>query len=99
MSPHPVLLGLAALCLATGGAHAMSHEGKEGEKGEHKEMWGKLDADGNGSVSRQEYTDAMSKHFDRADADSDGQISKEEWEARKQAKRSRMSHDHGDTAE
>jgi Ca2+-binding EF-hand superfamily protein len=86
----PTLLGVATLCFAAAGAQAMSHEG-DGDK--NKEMWSNLDADGNGSVSRQEYTDALSKHFERADTDSDGQISQEEWQARKEAMRSQMHKD------
>lgn len=85
------LLGVASLCLAAGGVQAMSH-GDEGDK-HQKKMWNKLDTDGDGAISRQEYMDAMGKHFERADTDSDGKISKEEWQARKDAMRSEMHKD------
>jgi len=48
--------------------------------------WTKLDADKDGSISKDEYIAPVTAKFDAKDADHDGKLSKEEFVSRKSAK-------------
>jgi len=67
----------------------------EKEKKEHHSRWfQKLDKDGDGKISREEFQEAMGKKFDRMDEDGDGVVTREEWETAKQKKMKRMKEHH-----
>ncbi|QBQ55329.1 EF-hand domain-containing protein [Nitrosococcus wardiae] len=59
--------------------------GKEGgatEKQEmHKNLFQKLDKDGNGKLSKDEFEEAKKEKFKRKDKDDDGFVTQEEWQA------------------
>jgi hypothetical protein len=56
--------------------------GTAGEKGMHGENWfQKMDKNGDGKISKQEFEEAANNKFERMDTNKDGYISKEEFEA------------------
>lgn len=74
--------------LAAGSAFANNHEGKEGHKGPHHgKHFQETDTDGDGSISKAEWTAKGDKMFSETDADNDGKITKEEMKAKHQAYR------------
>lgn len=54
-------------------------------------VFGRLDADGSGAISRQEALDARAAAFDTLDADSDGYVSAEERERAHENRRQRFA--------
>ncbi len=53
----------------------------------HKErMWKEMDANGDGSISREESTAFGNKKFDERDANKDSKVTREEWDAFHNAK-------------
>jgi Ca2+-binding EF-hand superfamily protein len=78
-----MVMTLAAAML-TVPALADDHEGHKGSKG-HKGgfMFEKLDTDGDGSVSKEEFLRVHEERFTKMDTNGDGVISKEEIEAAK----------------
>lgn len=87
------LLALTGVALMLSAAPALAghHEGKDGGKQcpKHK-MFDKMDADGNGSVSKAEFTAFHAKKFDKMDVDGDGVLTKEEKKAAWKEKREHM---------
>ena len=63
---------------------AMDPEARAARKAKRKaEMFAKLDTDGNGTISSEEFNSREHPGFDRADADGDGVVTKEELDAMK----------------
>jgi hypothetical protein len=97
---HSTLLGcvLSLLLIPAFAAYAGTG-GERGsmdkESGHHGHWFQKLDKDGDGKISRDEFKESMGKKFDRMDADNDGFVTKEEWKAAKQKKMERMREHHG----
>ena len=48
----------------------------------HEKAWEKLDADGDGAISRQEFIDRAGKRFAALDEDGDGEVTKAEWKSK-----------------
>jgi hypothetical protein len=105
--PHPHMGG-AGPHPHMGGAHAHSHDGSGphgpgyhhgmGMHGAMAGRWlGRMDTDGDGQVSLEEFK-AMQKRqldaFERADTDRDGKLSSDEMRAARQAMRDRYRHEH-----
>jgi len=65
---------LIAVCLALSAPAALA-----GERGHHG--FDRLDADGDGRITRAEMEERRSRHFERMDADGDGRITVAELEA------------------
>ena len=68
--------------------HEAKRAEREAERAERKakrkaEMFAKLDTDGNGTISAEEFNSREHPGFDRADADGDGVVTKEELDAMK----------------
>ncbi len=75
---------------------AAHHEGGGGHgKKKHGKHFDKRDADGDGSISKDEWMAAAEAHFARMDADGDGSISREEWKSAHEAMHKRMKERHG----
>lgn len=75
--------------MAEDGAHK-SHKSMHAEHGKDTKMakmWKKADADGNGTISEQEYLDAKKKSFAKMDADGNGELTQDEVKAHYQKKR------------
>ena len=78
-------IAAAATAEAGGGGHRGRHRNRRGKmkpvnrgKGEYLQgMFEKLDADGNGTISKEEFP-GPDRKFDRIDADGNGEISREE---------------------
>lgn len=68
------------LGLGMGVAVAGSPMGDHGKM--HEKAWEKLDADGDGVISRQEFLDRAGKRFDALDKDGDGEVTKAEWKSK-----------------
>lgn len=65
----------------------MNKEGKMRHKGMRMEkMWKEMDANEDGSISREESTAFGNKKFDERDANKDGKVTREEWDAFRKAK-------------
>ncbi len=67
-----------------GKGHGMGHGkggGMGGGMGGPGAMFGMADEDGDGVVTRAEFTAMSAKHFDQADADHDGKVTRAEAEA------------------
>jgi hypothetical protein len=77
------LVALTAVVLALGitGASAEDHGDGKGHGPRGAKMFEKLDADGNGSVTKDEFMKAQEEHFAKMDANGDGSFTKEEAEA------------------
>jgi Ca2+-binding EF-hand superfamily protein len=81
-------IGFVVLCAImafsfVGCAHKKGHHGKD----KHHKMWKKMDADGDGVVTREEFDKAHGEKFAKMDANSDGKITKEEKMAYKKSKK------------
>lgn len=80
---HSIIFGgVLSLVLipAFAGEHYDSEEGKStGEKGRHGGWFQKLDEDGDGKVSQEEFQNRAEEKFDKMDGDGDGSITEEEW--------------------
>lgn len=78
--------------MAEDGAHK-SHGSIHDEHAEHGQgmkmakMWKNVDADGNGTISEQEYLDAKKKSFAKMDADGNGELTQEEVKSHYKEKR------------
>lgn len=51
-----------------------NHEGKRGDRGDHGGRFGRIDADGDGQVTKAEFAVGSEKMFERLDANGDGKI-------------------------
>ena len=72
---------------------AFAEDGKSGDHGKkhHKgHMMEKVDANGDGAISKDEFMARHEEMFNKMDADGDGSISKEEMKAGMEAKREKM---------
>ncbi|GJL85015.1 MAG: hypothetical protein DHS20C02_07900 [Micavibrio sp.] len=81
------ILMLTALAVVLGVPAAFAEEGsdKAHKRGHHKgKMFEKADTDGNGSISKAEFSDFHNKIFDKMDVDGDGQITREEQKKRRE---------------
>lgn len=63
----------------------------EGKRGERGDWFARLDSDGDGMISRDEFMAPALKRFDRADADGDGIVTPEERAAAREARRAQRS--------
>lgn len=79
------IFALTALLASVGATAALAehHGDKHGKKGkDHKAYYEKIDANGDGMISRDEFvknaTERMDKRFSALDADGDGMVSKDE---------------------
>ena len=77
------LVALTAVVLALGVTAASAEDHGDGKDGGPRglKMFEKLDADGNGSVSKDEFMKAQEEHFAEMDANGDGAFTKDEAEA------------------
>jgi Ca2+-binding EF-hand superfamily protein len=83
-------LGLCAMGIAATPALADHHmDDKPYKPGKHK-MFEKMDADGDGVISKAEFIQAHEKRFNELDADGNGTISKEEAKAKRQEMHKKM---------
>ena len=88
MNTSKLLIALAAICLSSMPALADNHQNHERP---HKgKMFERLDTDGNGTITENEFLDAHTKRFNTIDTDGDGEISKTEAQAHSQARRAKM---------
>lgn len=79
---NKIICLLAASCFATVAAPAMAKKGAApGNGGGVEQMLGKVDANGDGVITRKEFEDYNNKRFDRLDANHDGKITPKEVEA------------------
>lgn len=94
MAMKKMMITAAAAAVMLSGAPALAdHHGdmkKMKDRSHGSYMIEKMDADGDGAVSRSEFMDAHSKKFDKWDADGDGSITKDEVEARKAGMKEKM---------
>lgn len=75
------LTALAAIMFAAPNAYA-DHHGDGGKMQKHKGgMFQKLDTDGNGEVTKEEFSAFHDKKFSDMDADGNGVVTKDEAEA------------------
>ncbi len=81
---------------AHGGKH---HHGHKHKKDHHKEMWKKMDADGDGAVTRKEFDKMHGDMFAKMDANKDGKVTKEEKMAFHKSKMKKKCKDHKDSKE
>jgi|GEM_PF-3700702 len=51
-----------------------------------EKMWKEMDANGDGSITREESTAFGNKKFDERDSNKDGKVTREEWDAFRKAK-------------
>jgi|GEM_PF-1190241 len=76
-----VMIGALAMTMGiTGIAQADEHKGKDFEKFQHK-MFEKMDTDGNGSISRDEFMAVHEEKFTMMDTNGDGELSMDELKA------------------
>lgn len=61
------------------------------QRGERGDWFARLDTDGDGMISRDEFIAPALKRFDRADADGDGIVTPEERAAAREARRAKRS--------
>lgn len=59
-----------------------------------EKMWKEMDANGDGSISREESTAFGNKKFDERDTNHDGKVTREEWDAFHNAKMEEMKARH-----
>lgn len=78
--------------LVTGAASALVAQESEPRMHKGKQMMEKMDTDGNGELSRDEFMQAHEKMFDAVDENGDGTLDREELAAMKQ----RMRHHKND---
>lgn len=84
-----ILNRLLVVALVTSAFTVTAYAAQEG-KGAKDGEWAsfqKVDADGNGMVSKEEAGSVQGLDFSKADRNSDGQISKSEYEAAKKAQK------------
>ena len=79
---------IAALLMTTTPAFAEDHESGEGHRGK---MLEKIDTDGNGEISKDEFIDAHTKHFEEADTDGSGSLSRDEMKAMLEKRKEKRS--------
>lgn len=84
---------------STGGGNMSKHiRSRMDERME--QMWKEMDANGDGSISREESTAFGNKKFDEKDTDHDGKVTREEWDAFRDARMKKMKDkknmEHGD---
>jgi hypothetical protein len=76
------VLSLVLVPAFAGGSYGGSQEkGTTGKKEMHGHWFQKMDKDGDGKISQEEFQEATKKKFKRMDSDNDGSITKEEWQA------------------
>lgn len=91
---NSVIFGLATLLLSSAtmaaDAPAPAHDGngkmQERMKGRMDHMFKELDANGDGTVSKDENNAFATKKFEENDANKDGKVTKDEWDAAREKK-------------
>lgn len=68
----------------------MHGEVRDRMKGHMERMWNEMDANSDGSISREESTAFGNKKFDERDANKDSKVTREEWDAFHKAKMEEM---------
>jgi Ca2+-binding EF-hand superfamily protein len=86
-----VPLAVTALALALSGMTAVAGAAEDQERGRDSRMLQRIDTNGDGIVSLEEFQTAGNDAFQRLDADADGRIDREEFAA---AHRGRHYHQH-----
>lgn len=82
-----LLIATMSLFVLAACSHGGKHHGHhKGNKGHHKDMWKKMDANSDGSVTREEFDKMHGGMFDKMDANKDGKITKEEMMAKHKEK-------------
>lgn len=85
---------IASLCtgatLAVGAGSALAGEGKHHQGEMMEKKFSKMDADGDGMVSRAEYESMATDHFNNMDMDSNGMVSLEEMQQARQQMKQQM---------
>lgn len=92
------LTALAAIMMASP-ALADHHGGDKAHNGEKKQRAGvleRLDSDGDGRISRDEFLAPHIAKFEKMDADGDGYVSAEEMQAAREAMKERYQNRHGE---
>jgi len=82
---YAIVLALITISCSHGRYHKNHHS--KGHGGSHSAMWKMLDADGNGSLTKEEFDKGHAEFFKKADTDANGEISKEEMHAAHRANR------------
>ena len=86
-----ILTAAVAVMMTAPAAMAGEHGKMEFGKGEHHaKMMEKVDTDGDGKVSREEFINSHAARFDKMDTDGDGFLSEEEMKAARDAKHEKM---------
>ncbi|QBQ54454.1 EF-hand domain-containing protein [Nitrosococcus wardiae] len=106
---HSLLLGGVLSLVLTpafaGNPYGSEEEGTAGKQEMHKEMhkkmFQKLDEDGDGKISEDEFEEAMEKKFERMDKDDDDYVTQEEWQAaaKEHKKEHKKEYHRGETQE
>ena len=86
-----LVLGTLAFAFAASPVLAEGGGGKHAKGGHHgtmmEKMFEKMDADGDGSITKAEFDTFHDQRFDEIDADKDGKVTKEEIKDHMEAKR------------
>ncbi|ADE13405.1 Calcium-binding EF-hand-containing protein [Nitrosococcus halophilus Nc 4] len=91
------VLSLVLIPAFAGNPYGSEEEGAAEEQEMHKKMFQKLDEDGDGKISEDEFEEAMEEKFERMDKDDDDLLTQEEWEAaaKKHKKEYKKEHHRG----
>lgn len=86
------LAGFAASAIADD--HGREGKGPKGPH--HGKMFDKMDANGDGTVTKEEARDFHEGRFDKMDANGDGKVTKDEAKARMKERHEKRKKDHDD---
>lgn len=64
---------------AFAGEYGSKGEGMTGKDGRHHRWFQKMDKDGDGKISEDEFQEATEKKFEHLDENGDGYVTEEEW--------------------
>lgn len=84
-------LAASSLALTAWAGH---HEG--GEKRKHGHHFEKKDANGDGSITKEEWLAASEERFGKMDGDGDGSVTQAEWQSARERMHQRMRERHGE---
>ncbi len=95
MKVHTFLIGLIACAFLGGNGMALSQESEgEVEKGSPGKLK-KIDTDGDGQISLDEFLAKAEKRFGKMDADEDGFVTAEEYKEKRKAVRAKSQERRG----